>query len=275
MKNTINVLFTILVLVSCSSQASRHEELFLSAEMNEILRAFIDSSPQKEGTNYYQVNIGINRQGAKISIMESACYVNESFYWFDSLEPKYLGFFLLDSDSIRVFASSDENIQNYINMNVLNNSSITTDRINDNLKVRASYYQISGVLIKQVFPEEVELLTRQYYYHPLNDGLTSQLLLLLSEPKYYEMVLSDMVIFGTWEKDSEDIIRFTPFKFYYYSASRSELVEEPVNWQENKNPRTRQCAAISEYSCHGDTLFPLNIASKEYDYFWIQNPQKN
>ena len=96
------VLLSALLFAACSYN---NHNLFYSNSLNEELCLFIDTTRIEGANNYYQVNIGLNTLGAKITFVHSSSNPYGSVYWYSHSEPQYIGYHILEKDTVRVYAS--------------------------------------------------------------------------------------------------------------------------------------------------------------------------
>lgn len=263
----ISVIASIVLMSSCVTRHTKSQELFILHEMNEALSDFVESSKWEQ--HYFQVIIGENQQGAKISLFETKVRLNGDLYWFDPQKAEYLGLYVLGQDSIAVYAYSSDDLKDYINASALINCELKTTEDIDNIRVRDRYYQLTNSHFERMTASENRFIVHRYKSEV--EGESAYFTLLISnEPRYYEMVLTDALVFGHWEEIDSTVL-LNPFKLYGYSPARNELVELAFENSGIKDGRVLDCLSISQYRVVGDTLFPVNNHGVNIQFCWIRD----
>lgn len=262
------------VLPACSETTGEQKELFLIPEMNEALREFVEASESDCPGHCYQIVIGGNRLGAKVSLIE--CVNGPLYgclYWLDYHEPKYVGYYILGRDSIGVYAAPDEIVQTIIDELALNKQVLQmADSDIDNTRIRGKYYQITDRTVKELPENQIDMKRMTYHYVGSNQDTTSHELIMASNPPYYEMLFSNIVVFGTWDYASQHLIHLQPFKVLQYSMARNDLVE--ISLDEGKDVSWdgfEECLHVSQYNVLDGRLYPVN-SPEDTSFYWM--PEK-
>ncbi len=264
------MIFVTVVITSCLRTADEQSDLFIIPEMNEKLRGFVRASESNSPEHQYQIIIGGNRLGAKVSLIEG---VNGPLlgclYWWDYQEPEYLGYYILGCDSISVYASPRDIVRNYIYESALKQQTLkTVDSEVDNNRIRGKYYQITDGVVKELFQNTMDMKRTLFHYVDSNQEKTSHLLILASEPPYYEMISSSIVVFGTWDYSSKHSICLKPFKIFQYSEARNDLAEISLEWEKNLTwDSFGECLGVSLYQVEDERLIPVD-APTEATFYW-------
>ena len=129
-----------------------------------------------------------------------------------NVSPKYVGYYILGRDSIGVYAAPDEIVQTIIDELALNKQVLQmADSDIDNTRIRGKYYQITDRTVKELPENQIDMKRMTYHYVGSNQDTTSHELIMASNPPYYEMLFSNIVVFGTWDYASQHLIRLKFF----------------------------------------------------------------
>lgn len=261
-------------IASCSRTTDGQSELFIIPEMNDILREFVKASESDYREHQYQIVIGGNRLGAKVSLIEGVNGpLHGCLYWLDYQEPEYLGFYIMERDTICVYASPSDIVQNYLNASVLKlqNREIADNDV-DNNRIRGAYYQITDGCVKELPQNTMGMKRMAYHYVDSDRGKTSHMLILASELPYYEMLFSNIVVFGTWDYSSTQSICLQPFKIYQYSMARNDLIEIPLHREKALTwDSFEECLSVSQYELQDKRLIPADTSTEATFYWALDN----
>lgn len=266
------VLLSALLFAACSYN---NHNLFYSNSLNEELCLFIDTTRIEGANNYYQVNIGLNTLGAKITFVHSSSNPYGSVYWYSHSEPQYIGYHILEKDTVRVYASPPK-VSHVIRLSTLkiNNKEFSPHPVNGSriLRTKSICFQLINNSIEVIKDRSMWLQPKFYSLIESNLEVPKQKLIILKRPHYFELLLDDVITFGTWKNTAEKQIEFIPIKTLYYSPICNDFVDINNEFDGLKNGLSHRIMHTTKYRIDQDSLIPLLSQDMQEDgFFWLSD----
>lgn len=265
----IFLLYLLLFSVSCSFNA--RDGLFLNDTLNNELRLFIDTTKIDGGNNYYQINIGRNSDGAKVSFWHSTSNLPGSIYWYMPMDPVFLGYYISLADTVEIYSTSKD-VFDYINRSAI--KAIFGDCSPDSevpcckIVPKRLLFQVTSDGIRRL--QDSSPLFHASYYHLSSEYFddSNKKLVILDYPQEYQMFLGDVIVSGTWSLQEERMF-FIPVRVLYYSPISDDVIDITEDYTNIKYGVSRVILSTPGYKRQEDgILIPLNYSDEE-GFFWI------
>ena len=262
-------LIVALLILGCMSSGP----LFKNSNIQRSFESFVSNAHQEypQDSCYFQIIAAHNSLGTKFDFIATKAPLEGPLYFYEPTELFLFGHFDTNNHPVSVYISGDGD---YCDVFSIKGRSLSpnymvqqeTDKI---IPIKESF-QLYNDGRYELIPDNDKISIVEYSLSFAEGEGIIGMLVLSEQTHYYEIVLPDTIVGGTW-KIKDDMVELFPSVLYRYSTVRNEMVSFPVRTMRDIiDLTTREVVNHQRYIMETDRLMPLKELNDNEPnaFFW-------